>query len=69
MMKASDNFNSAYLKEVMGLLCQKCEIMVTKCHSCGERFGFADRIYCSSVNQEHICKNCYERKKKVIAVN
>ena len=68
MMKASDKYNPAYMKEVMGLMCQKCEIMVTKCSSCGERFSFADRIYCETSN--HICQNCFTKlvcsdKKKV----
>ena len=69
MIKASDKYNPAYMKEVMGLMCQRCTIMVTKCNGCGERFSFADRIYCASDGQDHVCQNCWERKKKIIAVN
>jgi hypothetical protein len=56
-------YSTAYVKEVMGLMCQTCNNMITKCSSCGNTFSFSDRIYCAT--PEHICQNCYKRKEKI----
>jgi hypothetical protein len=59
------NYKPEYLKEVMGLLCQGCNNMVTKCDSCKNIFSFSDRVYCKRDNtNEHLCQNCFNRKLK-----
>lgn len=65
-----DKYKTAYLKETMGLLCQACNTMVTKCDKCRNAFSFSDRIYCNAETdlppcpRDHLCQNCYARELK-----